>query len=125
MLHYYFLEKSLISELEKLSDTELSKFQGYDPNKSRVENIRTIVEIAKKNALRDIEQPATTETIQNNSTDNLTLFKNYIKQNWGSDYSEGNVTFTTEGDYYVATDKSVNMKYLYKKVNNTFEYVGQ
>jgi hypothetical protein len=52
-------------------------------------------------------------------------FKKFIKQSWGSDYNENNVTFYKKGNYYIVNDKSVNLSYLYIKNNNTFEYVPQ
>ena len=56
--------------------------------------------------------------------DIIDKFKQFIISDWKTDYKEGNVTFYKEGDYYVAEDKSVNMKYLYKyNNNNTFEFV--
>lgn len=52
-------------------------------------------------------------------------FKKFIKQSWGSDYNENNVTFYKKGNYYIVNDKSVNLSYLYIKNKNTFEYVPQ
>lgn len=63
--------------------------------------------------------------ITNNDDVIMKSFKDYIIKTWAADYKEGNVDFTKEDEFYVANDKSVNMKYLYKYKNNTFEYVEQ
>jgi len=125
------LDKAFISELEKLSDIDLSKYEGYDRTKSRIENIRNIAKIVKERALEEIKNkkiipsPPTPTPAPNNDVKIMNDFKNYIISTWGNDYKEGNVDFSKEGEYYVVSDKSVNMKYLYKYNNNTFEYVEQ
>jgi hypothetical protein len=51
----YVIDDTMTAELNKLSNEELSKFQGYDPNKSRIENIRSIIKVAKQNALKNLK----------------------------------------------------------------------
>lgn len=72
----YVIDESLKSQLEKLSDSELSKFKGYDPNKTRVENIRNIIEMAKKGAIENIEQ--TPQPVTNTPIPKIEDFYKYI-----------------------------------------------
>jgi hypothetical protein len=102
--------------------------EGYDATKSRDENIKNITKIAIDKALEEIKSGQLTPTpipkpIVPPNNDKLDLFKTFIINSWKTDYKEGNVTFYKEGNYYVAEDKSVNTRYLYKYNNNTFELV--
>jgi hypothetical protein len=124
----YLLNKQLQSEISKLSDEELSKVEGYDATKSRDENIKNITKIAIDKALEEIKSGQLIPTpkpkpIVPPNNDKLDLFKTFIINSWKTDYKEGNVTFYKEGNYYVAEDKSINTRYLYKYNNNTFELV--
>jgi hypothetical protein len=69
------------------------------------------------------------KTMEKSSTltlsNDLKQFKDFIMKEWGTDYNENNVEFYKEGDYFVVSDNSVNMDYLYIKVTNGFEYVEQ
>ena len=69
------------------------------------------------------------KTMEKSSTllpsNDMSNFKNYIIKTWGDDYNENNVEFYKEGDYFVVSDDSVNMEYLYRKIKNGFEYVEQ
>jgi hypothetical protein len=69
------------------------------------------------------------KTMEKSSTllpsNDMSNFKNYIIKTWGDDYNENNVEFYKEGDYFVVSDESVNMEYLYRKIKNGFEYVEQ
>ena len=78
----YVIDDTMTSELNKLSNEELSKYQGYDPNKSRIENIRSIVKIAKQNALKNLKgdnSKVTPEDIKTNAKQKKTeIEKNII-----------------------------------------------
>jgi hypothetical protein len=88
----------------------LNKLEGKI---SEYENeLKTMVNKTKENVI-----PKTSTGIDD--------FKKFIKQSWGSDYNENNVTFYKKGNYYIVNDKSVNLSYLYIKNKNTFEYVPQ
>lgn len=59
------------------------------------------------------------------TTDDLEEFKQFIKNDWKSDYREGYVSFRKDGNNYIANDSSVNQDFYYIKNNNTFQYVPQ
>jgi hypothetical protein len=79
----YAIDDTMTAELNKLSNEELSKFQGYDPNKSRIENIRSIIEVAKQNALKNLKGDNSKDTPKvntDNSSNNVTIenFYDYL-----------------------------------------------